>query len=115
MATPRAQELNQQISFMNTTAPVTADGVATETTIYSTMWARITENGGSMEAVEQQHQIQRQGFEVWCRYDSGITGFMQISWGTRTLRITTAPQKVADQNGRFWTLIQAEEITGRDL
>jgi head-tail adaptor len=116
MAVPIAQELNQFIEFKNVGAPFDASskiGVVIST--FASAWARITDLGGSMDAEDMQHPTQIQGFEIWCRYIEGLTGFMQISWGTRSLTITGPPQKTADMHGRMWWIIRAEEVKEQSL
>lgn len=113
---PIAQELIEKILFMNTEPPYAAvSREATETTTFATAWARITETGGTKDNVDQEHQSQTKTFEIWCRYIDGVTAWMQISWGTRTLTLTGPPQKVVDRNNRRWMLIQATEITERSI
>ena len=116
MALPRAQELTEYITFMNTTVPKSASGTATQTTEYASAKARIEETGGrGPEEETMQHQSQTLTFEVITQYIDGIKAWMEIAWGTRTLTIIDAPQKIKDGNGRNWLIIQAEEYSERSL
>jgi head-tail adaptor len=116
MALPRAQELNQRISFMSPSGSINAGKrLAESSTFYASAYARITEGTGSVTNEDQQHQSQSQEFEIWTRYIVGITAFMEIQWGTRTLTIADTPQKVLDKHNRPWLLIRAEEVIERSL
>jgi len=113
MATiPRAQQLKEYITFQTKSGARNAvTNIAVSPTTYASCYARITELGGGIEETSHGGEAQRQGYEIWCRYDSGITGFMQILWGTRHFVITAPPQEVRDYNNRRWMVIQAEEVT----
>lgn len=116
MPTPRAQELTEFITFKNPSGAVSAALKTAETvTTFASAWARITEGTGPIEPNDQQHEVQSQGFEIWTQYIAGVTGFMEIAWGTRTLVMTEAPQKVLDRANRQWLLIHAEEAIERSL
>ena len=116
MATPLPQELNEQIVIKNVSGSVNATtGVRTASSTYATVWARITEEGGEVDITDQESLAQSQRYEIWTQYDSGITGFMQITWGSKTLVMTDAPQKITDRFNRHWTVIQAQEVTEEDL
>ena len=111
MGTPIAQELTERVVFWSTTAPMTATGIPTRVAAVYTQWARITETGGTVDELDKTDRGQRQGFEVWVRYNSGITGFMCIVWGTRILQIIDAPTKVIDIRKQQWLRIQTQEAT----
>jgi head-tail adaptor len=109
---PRAQEMNQSIIFQTKAGARNAvTGVAAAPVTYATAWARVTEQGGNVEQMEQSSEAQMQQYEIWCRYNSGVTGFMQILWGTRQLLILGPPMEVKDSNNRRWMVIQAQETT----
>ncbi len=57
-----------------------------------------------------QHLAQAQDFEIITQYIEGVTGFMEITWGTRTLTISEAPQKIYDAQRRPWMIIHAQEV-----
>jgi hypothetical protein len=116
MSLPRAQELTEFITFKTTGGAVSAALKTAVTTVtFASAWARITEGGGPIEPNDQQHEIQTQTFEVITQHIEGVTGFMEIAWGTRTLVITEAPQKILDKNNRSWMIIHAEEVIERSL
>ena len=112
MAIPLAQELNQQITFQ--TKGGARNAVTKKAALpvtYATVWAKIRELGGSIEETTMKSEAAMQQYEIWCRYNSGVTAFMQILWGTRTLIQTGPPQEVIDSNNRRWMLVQAQETT----
>ena len=116
MPFPLPHEMKEYVSFVNVTAPFDASSKAgTAGTTFATAWVKIEDQGGQMDAEDMQHQTQLQGFEIWCRYIDGLTGFMQIHWGSRILIITGPPQKTMDSKGRLWWLIAAQEITEHEL
>jgi hypothetical protein len=116
MALPLPHELREYIQFKNVTAPYDASsGTGVEGTVFAGVWARITDLGGTMDAEDMQHPKQIQGFELCCRHIAGLTGFMQISWGTRNLIITGPPEKISDMHGREWWIIKAEEVQEQSL
>ena len=112
MAIPRAQELNQLITFQTKTGARNAvTGEAAVPITFTTAWAKITAQGGSVEETTQSSEAAVQSFEIWCRYDATVTAFMQIEWGTRHLIITGPPQEVIDSNNRRWMILTAQETT----
>jgi hypothetical protein len=112
---PLPQELTESISIKNTSTPVSNNDIATESTTFATAWARITEGGGTIGAITQQNEAQVQSFEIWTQWVDGVRAWMQIAWGTRTLVIVAAPQKIVDRFNRRWLIIQAEETLERSL
>ncbi len=118
MPTPIPQELTERITFLDPSGAYHAvTGVAANSTDVVSVWARITELGGSVEAVDQQHEAQTQGFEIWTQYLEQVNGFMQIRWDSRggiVLTISEVPKKIVDRNGRRWTMLVAERATERD-
>lgn len=112
MPIPTAQELNQKVIFKTPSGArnATTDVAATLTTVI-TLWAKVTDLGGDVEQTDQQTHAQRQRYEIWTRYSDLITAFLQIAWGSKTLVITSPPQKVVDMNNRWWTVCQAEYTT----
>lgn len=116
MSIPIPQELTERIVIKNVEPPYNAathEGTVDST--YCNAYARITERSGIIEETDQQHISASQGFEVWTQYDSGITGFMEIKWGSRTLTQTEPPQKIMDVNNRHWTVMQCREVTEKDF
>lgn len=114
MAIPQAQELREKIVFQTATGAKNIRGGRVTLVTYATAWARITEGGGGIETETQAVQAQVQSFEIWTRWIEGVTGFMQILWGSRILVQTEPPQKVIDSRNRQWWLITAEEKTEGD-
>ena len=116
MAIPIPQELTERIIFKTVTGARNAvSGLGTSDTTAATAWARVTDQGGIVEATDQENLAQTRNYEIWTQYNSNITGFMQITWGDKTLAIVGAPQKIIDVNNRHWTVIQATEVTEDDL
>jgi hypothetical protein len=116
MAIPRAHELNEYIEFLDMSPPFqSVTGLGSGTTVFASAYARITATGGSVGEADMQHLSQTQEFEVWTRYIEGLNGFMEISWGSRLLSITSPPQLFLDSQSRRWLIIRAEEITEKDL
>ena len=112
MAIPIAQELNQFITFKTPTGARNAvSGVAATLTTVLSVWAKITDLGGDVEQTEQGDHAFRNRYEIWTRYSASITAFQQIVWGSKTLVITSPPQKVVDANNRWWSVLQAEYVT----
>ena len=110
MAIPTAQELNQKITFSTRSGARNAvKKTAENLTTYATAYARITAMGGNLQDSSQGNEASVQVYEIWCRWNSGVTAFMEILWGTRKFIQTGPPQKVTDSNGRHWMLITAEE------
>lgn len=113
MAIPIAQELRERLTFQNVTAgPYSAVARTSQTVMnFRTCYARIIQQGGGELAIDtQQSQSSASNYEIWIRFVEGITGFMQIAWGARTLTISEPPQKFIDSNGRRWWIIQAREV-----
>lgn len=116
MPTPFAQELTEQISFIQAVPPFSVLGeLGVEESVFATVWARIRELGGEIEPGDQQHIIQKQQYEIWTQYLAGVNGFMQVRWGNRRLTITGIPQKIMDRFGRHWTMLTASESTERSF
>ena len=111
MATiPDAHELTELITFQSKSGARNAvkRTAATLTTV-AQAYARITAQGGRLEETTQGNEAQIQSYEIWCRYNSSITGFMQILWGTKALLMLGPPTKITDLNNRQWMVVQAEE------
>jgi len=115
MAIPIPQELTERIQFMNVGPLRSVTGKSAALTEFASAWARIKEGGGTTEAETMQQEASIQAFEIWTQYIPGITAFMQIQWGDRTLTMAEPPQKVTDRNNRSWLLIQAEETVERTV
>jgi uncharacterized phiE125 gp8 family phage protein len=116
MAIPIAQELREYIEFIDVSPPFQArdkTGVAGAT--FAISYARITPQGGSIGENDMQHRSQTQEFEIWVRWFDGLTGFMEIVWGSRSLVMTGPPQKFVDVNNRAWWIIRAEEVIEQEL
>lgn len=112
MAVPTAQELNQKVIFKTPSGARNAvSGVAATLTTVVTLWAKITDVGGDVEQTEQSDHAVRQRYEIWTRYSASITALQQLVWGTKTLVLTSPPQKITDAQNRWWTVCQAEHIT----
>ena len=112
MATPTAQELTQKLVFKTPSGSRNAaTGVASILTTVDTFWGRVTDLGGDVEQTDQSEHIARKRYEIWTRYSADITAFQQVVWGTKTLIITSAPQKIIDGSNRWWLVMQAEHVT----
>jgi head-tail adaptor len=110
---PIAHELNERITFQNVSGSYSAaTRESSAATDYRTVWAKVTQApGGDISPGDQRRLTQTTVWEIWCRYDRGVTGYMQIKWGSRVLTITEPPRLVTDANNREWMTIHAEETS----
>lgn len=113
---PRPEELRERLTFKNTGTAYSATGTATAGTTVATLWGRIEETGdGGVENNDQQHQMIRKNYDIAIRYNTDITGYLQIAWGAKTLTITSGPTMVTDRNNRRWMFLAAQEVIERSL
>lgn len=117
MSLPLAQELTEYITFKTVSGTLNAStGKASSSVTYANAYARIEEMGGTIdEPPDQQHQSETHNYEIITQYLSGVTAFMEIAWGSKTLVITDAPQKQFDRNNRQWLIIHASETLESDV
>ena len=108
MEPPRAQQLKEVIIFQTVDTPYDGNFVGTWVTDVATERAYITPSGGIRENTSQEEQTSTQGYLIWTRYNSAVTIFQQIAWGSKRLVITSVEDWM---NEHRWLLIRAEHKT----